>query len=208
MDRDEERRIIDSILAGNTQEFEVFVLQHQTQIYNLALKMVGNEQDAYDLTQDAFIRAYNSLDNFRGDSKFSVWLYRLASNICLDFLRVRRRKNFVSLTYLVSDDSEELELEIPDERYCPHTELEKRELREAVRRGLTLLPDDQREILVLREVSGMSYDEIAAVLTLEPGTVKSRIFRARRKLCNILARDGNFSEFNPSKKAKGGVSLG
>ncbi|MGE4353292.1 MAG: RNA polymerase sigma factor [Oscillospiraceae bacterium] len=202
MDRDEERRVIDGVLAGNTQDFEIFVLQYQTPIYNLALRMVGNEEDAYDLTQDAFIRAFNSLESFRGDCKFSVWLYRLTSNLCRDFLRARRRRKVVSLTYFTSDEGEELEFEIPDERYCPHTALERQELRDAVHRGLSRLPDDQREILLLREIGGMSYDEIALTLSLEPGTVKSRIFRARKKLCTILMRDGNFKEFQTSKKTK------
>lgn len=202
MDRNAEKRIIDSVLAGDVQAFETLVLENQTQVYNLALRMVNNEQDAYDITQDAFIRAFRSLENFRGESKFSVWLYRLTSNICLDFLRARRRKGTVSLSSF-SEDDEAVELDIPDERFAPHTQLERKELRQALGQALQRLPEDQRQILLLREISGLSYDEIAQALALEPGTVKSRIFRARKKLCNILLQDGNFSSFPSSNKAKG-----
>ena len=182
MERDEEKQIIEQVLAGNTEAFEQLVLKNQAQVYNLALRMVGSEQDALDISQEAFIRAFRSLESFRGDSKFSVWLYRLTSNICLDFLRARRRKKTVSISYFVSDEDDAADLEIPDERFSPQTELERAELRAALNRALQRLPDEQREVLLLREISGLSYDEIAAALSLEAGTVKSRIFRARRKL--------------------------
>ncbi|MGI6029468.1 MAG: sigma-70 family RNA polymerase sigma factor [Candidatus Heteroscillospira sp.] len=203
MERDEEKRIIARVLGGDTEAFEALVIENQTLVYNLALRMVGNEQDAGDIAQDAFLRAYRSLENFRGDSKFSVWLYRLTSNICLDFLRARRRGKIVSLSRFSEDEDESIELEIPDESMAPHAQFEKKELHEALNLALQSLPDEQREILLLREVSGLSYDEIAAALSLEAGTVKSRIFRARKKLCNILMRDGNFSAYASSNRAKG-----
>jgi RNA polymerase sigma factor (sigma-70 family) len=204
MTRNEEINIIKRILAGETELFEKLVLENQTGVYNLALRMVGNEEDAFDMAQEAFIRAYNSLDKFRGDSKFSVWLYRLATNICIDFLRRRKRRQTVSITY-IGDDDEDEEMEIPDHRFSPETELERKELLAAVERGLEQLPPDYRQILVLREINGLSYEEIGQVLSLEEGTVKSRIFRARKKLCSILMADGNISVSSPSKEAKGGV---
>lgn len=203
MERDEEKQIIEQVLAGNTEAFEQLVLKNQAQVYNLALRMVGSEQDALDISQEAFIRAFRSLESFRGDSKFSVWLYRLTSNICLDFLRARRRKKTVSISYFVSDEDDAGDLEIPDERFSPQTELERNELRAALNRALQRLPDEQREVLLLREISGLSYDEIASALSLEAGTVKSRIFRARKKLCNILSADGNFLPPRSSDRAKG-----
>lgn len=203
MDREEEKRIIERVLSGDTEAFEALVVQHQNLVYSLALRMVGNEQDANDLTQDAFLRAFRSISSFRGDSKFSVWLYRLTNNICLDFLRASRRRKTVSLNHFLSDEDEGIELEIPDERFSPESELEKSELQATLQRGLMYLPDEQREILLMREINGLTYDEIALELSLEPGTVKSRIFRARKKLCNILMRDGNFSSGVSSKEAKG-----
>ncbi|HHU22080.1 MAG TPA: sigma-70 family RNA polymerase sigma factor [Clostridiales bacterium] len=196
--------IIKRILAGETEQFEKLVLANQTGVYNLALRMVGNEEDAFDMAQEAFLRAYNSLEKFRGDSKFSVWLYRLTTNICIDFLRRRKRRQTVSITY-ISDDEENEEMEIPDQRFSPETELERKELLAAVERGLQQLPHDYRQILVLRGINGLSYEEIGRVLSLEEGTVKSRIFRARKKLCSILMEDGNISASLPSNGSKGGV---
>ena len=97
MTREQEREIIDRVLSGDTEAFEALVLEHQNKVYSLALRMVGNEEDARDMAQEAFIRAFSSLTGFRGDSKFSVWLYRLTSNICIDFLRSRAKKRTVSI---------------------------------------------------------------------------------------------------------------
>ncbi|MEA4893889.1 MAG: sigma-70 family RNA polymerase sigma factor [Oscillospiraceae bacterium] len=201
MTREEEDILVAKVKEGESSAFEALVLENQTRVYNLALRMVGSEEDAYDMSQEAFIKAYNSIALFRGESRFSVWLYRLTTNVCLDFLRSSGRKSHGSLTY-ISDEDDEKELEIPDERFSPETLTEKKELREAVNRGLMCLPKDYRAILLLREIEGLSYDEIAEALALEEGTVKSRIFRARKKLCAILTADGNFSFGLTSKKAK------
>ena len=97
MDQDEERRIIAQVCAGDANAFEALVVAYQKQVYNLALRTVGNEEDAADMTQEVFLRAYRALGTFRGESKFSVWLYRLTTNVCIDFLRSRRRHPTVSL---------------------------------------------------------------------------------------------------------------
>ena len=204
MDRDEEKSIIVRVLAGDTEAFEALVLENQKQVYNLALRMTGSEEDANDIAQEAFIRAFRSLASFRGDSKFSVWLYRLTSNICIDFLRRRQRHQTVSLTY-DTEDSEGGQLEIPDERFTPEAGLERSELRSAVLRGLDSLSPEFRNILLLREIDGLSYGEISRALDLEEGTVKSRIFRARKKLTEFLLRDGNIPDKAPSQSRKGGV---
>ncbi len=201
MTRSEEMNIISRVLSGDTNAFEALVIENQRQIYCLALKMTGNEEDAYDISQDAFVKAYKNLPKFRGDSKFSVWLYRLASNLCLDFLRSRKRRSAVSISYS-NDEDEERELEIPDDRFSPENILEKNELRLSVNAAFELLPEDYRQILTLREINGLSYDEIADVLALELGTVKSRIFRARKKLCSILMKDGNLSDRFASNTSK------
>ena len=201
MTREEEDRLVARVRDGDGDAFEKLMLENQTKVYNLALRMVGNEEDAFDMSQEAFIKAYNSILCFRGDCRFSVWLYRLTTNVCLDFLRSAGRRSHSSLSY-EDDGDEEKELEIPDERFSPENEVEKRELREAVNRGLMKLPKDYRASLLLREIDGLSYEEIGQALALEEGTVKSRIFRARKKLCAILAADGNFSERLPSNKTK------
>jgi len=203
MTREQEAAVIQSVLDGDVNAFEVLVKEYEKNVYNLALRMTGNSEDAADMSQEAFIKAYNSLSSFRGDSKFSVWLYRIVSNVCLDYLRSRTRKPTVSLS-TENDDGEEIELDIADETQSPEFLFDRRLTRDAVRRGLAALPPDHREILLLREIQGLSYDEIAAALELEAGTVKSRIFRARKKLCSFLIKDGNIPEFISSSKERGG----
>ena len=198
---EEENDAVRRVLDGDADAFSPLVEAYQKNVYNLALRMTGNPEDALDMAQEAFIRAYNSLSSFRGDSKFSVWLYRIVSNVCLDFLRARKGRTAVSLSQ-TGPDGEDAALEIPDERALPEAELERALTRDAVRRGLQALPDDQREILLLREIQGLSYEEIAAALSLEGGTVKSRIFRARKKLCAYLLADGNISEVVSSTQTK------
>ena len=203
MTREQEAAIINAVLDGDVNAYEHLVKAYEKNVYNLALRMTGNSEDAYDMSQEAFIKAYNSLHSFRGDSKFSVWLYRIVSNVCLDFLRSRNRKATVSLS-MENDDGEEVELDIADEASSPQLLLDRSLTRDAVRRGLQALPPDHREILLLREIQGLSYDEIAETLDLEVGTVKSRIFRARKKLCAFLIKDGNIPDYVSSSKLRGG----
>ena len=205
MTREQEREIVNRVISGDTEAFEALVLEHQNKVYSLALRMVGNEEDARDMAQEAFIRAYGSLAGFRGDSKFSVWLYRLTSNICIDFLRSRGKKRTMSMTWAGDEGEDAGELEIPDETWSPESQLERSLTRESVRRGLESLSPQYREILLLREINGLSYAEIAGALSLEEGTVKSRIFRARKKLCDFLLREGNISPPEASESAKGGA---
>ena len=202
MTREEELRIVESVLGGDVNAFETLVLSYEKNVYNLALRMVKNPEDASDMAQEAFIRAYNSLASFRGESKFSVWLYRIVSNVCLDFLRSRSRHPTVSLS-VENDEGEETELDIPDESQSPEALLERRLTRDSVRRGLDALSEEYRQILLLREIQGLSYDEIAETLSMELGTVKSRIFRARKKLCDFLLRDGNIPAVRSSGNSEG-----
>ena len=196
-------QIIEDILAGDFNAFEDIVRAYEKNVYNIALRMSGSREDALDISQEAFLKAYRSLRSFRGESKFSVWLYRIVSNTALDYLRTRARRAADSLS--VEDESgESAELAIADESQSPETLLERKLTREALQRGLNSLPEDQRKILLLREIEGFSYEEIGKILSIESGTVKSRIFRARKKLCEFLAADGNISAPLSSKKTRGG----
>ena len=179
MTKDEEKGYIERVLAGDGSAYEPLVTENQTKVYRIALRILKNETDAEDAAQEAFLKAYTSLADFRGDSRFSVWLYRLTNNICIDMLRKNRRAVIVPLR-TEDENGEEAELPISDERYSPERLAERAADRDAVRSALASLPDDCREILALRESAGLSYDEIAAALSLEVGTVKSRLNRARK----------------------------
>ena len=189
--------------SGDLDAFEALVRAHEKTVYNLALRMTGQPEDAEDMAQEAFLKVWRALPDFRWECKFSVWLYRIVSNVCLDRLRRQSKRQTVSLS-VEDPDGEESEREIPDEQLSPERLLERKLTREAVQRGLDTLPDEQRQILLLRELRGLSYEEIGEALALEPGTVKSRLFRARRKLADWLLRDGNIPDAFTSKRAKGG----
>ena len=190
MTREEEARLIQRVRKGDADAFEPLMREHQTMVYNLALRLLKNETDAWDASQEAFLKAYTSLGDFRGESRFSGWLYRLTSNICIDMLRRQKRLAETSLQ-TEDEDGEELTLSIPDERFSPEKIMEQHELRRAVQSALDELTDDCRTIIILREMGGLSYEELADTLHIEAGTVKSRLNRARKKLCAILMKNGN-----------------
>ncbi len=196
-----EQDLVRAAQGGDRDAFGALVEKHQGMVYSLALRMVGNPEDAADLAQTAFLNAWRGLGSFDGRSAFSTWLYRLTSNACTDFLRREKRRSQFSTTLEDGEDEEEgRQLDLPDERWSPEKALEQSELQAAIRQGLASLSDSHREVLLLRELEGLSYAEIAQALELEEGTVKSRIARARTALREFLVKTGNFSGHPPSKR--------
>ena len=188
-----EREIIQRVIGGDKNAFEGLVIENQKNVYNLALKMTRNEEDALDISQEAFVKAYRQLRNFRGDSKFSVWMYRLTYNLCIDFLRRKPKVDAISLDR--EDDSGEITpIEIPDLRNLPENSTIRSELRKNITESIKELPLKHREAIVMREIAGMSYEEIAQTLNINVGTVKSRLARSRLKLIDILKEKGTFPE--------------
>ena len=205
MTRAEETHVIRAVLDGDLDRFEELVHAYEKGIYNLCLRMLGDEQDALDATQEAFFKAFRALSSFRGDSRFSTWLYRLAGNVCLDMLRRRPAVPTLSM------DDDDAPLFLADDSPSPEDLLERREIHRAVSDALAAMPPEFRQAVVLRDVNGLSYEEIADVTGLEAGTVKSRIYRARKKLAAVLLAGGNFSVPQTSKHAgkqrgKGGAN--
>ena len=185
--------LVTAAQQGDQAAFGALVEKYQAMAYSQALRMVGNPDDAADATQDAFLNAWRALPGFQGQSSFSTWLYRLTSNACIDLLRRSKRRPALSITVADEDEEGPQETDIPDERWSPERELERKETRQTVRSGLSALSPEHREVLALREFEGLSYQEIAQLLELEEGTVKSRIARARLALREFLLNSGNFS---------------
>ena len=184
-----EQELVAAAQAGDQGAFAQLVEANTGKIYSLTLRMTGNPEDAADLTQETFLNAWRGLPRFQGQSAFSTWLYRLASNACIDFLRRESRRPTLSMTVL-EEDEESRQAEISDERWSPHQALERQELRDQLEQGLAAISPEHRQILLLRESEGLSYQEIARILELEEGTVKSRLARARLALRNYLKQQG------------------
>lgn len=180
---------------GDQDAFEQLVRDNEKRIYTLALRMTGSREDALDLAQESFFQAWKALPTFQGESSFATWLYRLATNLCLDHLRAQKRRTQSMGPARSLDDEENGPVQVADQQLQPQEAVERSERRRALERGLAALPDHHRQVLVMRELSGLSYQEIAQVLDLDLGTVKSRIARARLSLRKILLEDGNF--FDP-----------
>lgn len=197
----DEQDLIQRAGRGEEEAFEQLVLAHEKMVYNLCLRMTGDREEAFDLSQETFLKAWHAISLFQGDSKFTTWLSRIASNTCIDHLRKQKRKNTVSLT-LQGEEDASIEAQIADCSQDPARLLELAEDRETVRQAFSSLPGEDRLILSLRAIEDMSYQDIGQALSLKPGTVKSRIFRARERLRQNLA--GNLSEKAASKKGKGG----
>lgn len=188
--------------AGSEDAFAQLVELHEKRVYTLALRMTGNQEDAADVAQEAFLSAWRGLPNFRGEAGFSTWLYRLTANAAIDHLRKNRRQRAEA-----SLNSETLGLDVPDPAPTPQEQAENEALREAVRWGMGELTEEHRQVLTLREYQELSYEEIAGRLKLDLGTVKSRISRARGALRKILLKSGNLSGYlpsNPTDETKGG----
>ena len=188
-----EQELVRAAAGGDTEAFERLVETYENKIYTLALRMSGSPDDAGDIAQEAFLAAWRGLPAFRGEAGFATWLYRLASNAAIDYLR-RQKKQRGDMSL----DDEELGLDAVDSAPGPQETAEGSELRAAVAEGLNQLSQGHRQVLVLREVQGLSYEEIASVLEVDIGTVKSRISRARSSLRKILLENGNLSGYLPS----------
>lgn len=198
--RTDDRLLVQRAAQGDADAFAELVNLHQRMVYGLALRKLGNPHDAEEVAQTAFLNAWRGLKSFKGDSSFATWLYRLTSNACIDHLRQNGKR------------AEDRSLEdenlppLPDHTPGPEEQALQRERQEALRKAIDQLPSEQRTILLLREMDGLMYEEIAQLLHLELGTVKSRLARARLALRDRLANEGNFFEDRPSKHTgKGGM---
>ncbi len=191
----DEQGLMQRARKGEVAAFEQIVLLYERKVYALALRSTGSEADAADLVQEVFLRAWRSLGKFRGDSTVSTWLYRITMNLCIDF---SRRKNFQT-TPLVNEEGAALPLPDTHPGNSPEAALDNRELSRELRAALDELSEEHRKIVLLRDVSGLSYQEIGRLLSLEEGTVKSRLARARRNLRAILQKRGNIPLPSASK---------
>jgi len=185
-------RLIEEAKHGSEEAFASLIDMYKRLVYNLAYQRTRNHDDAEDVAQEIFIKVWKSLHLFRGESAFSTWIAKIAINASLDYVRKSSRRRTVSLTKQDEDDGD-VQAELPDTdvNVNPEEYAQRMEKIAAVRAAIDALGQDQRIVIVMRDIEGMSYEEIAAALDLEMGTVKSRINRARKHIKEFLI-NGNF----------------
>lgn len=180
-----DEELVRSYLDGDQAAFEELVERYQPTVMNLAYRMLGNRADAADVCQEVFLILLRKLHSFRGEAKFSTWLYRVAMNACHD--HARRSRHHLSLADSPDDETPEMEQRLPDEgAESPESSMEREEIRRRVQEAIVRLPFKFRQVIYLHDISGYDYKEVAEILGINLGTVKSRLNRARNRLAAEL----------------------
>jgi RNA polymerase sigma-70 factor (ECF subfamily) len=178
--------LVQKAREGNLQAFEELVKRHRDKMYARAFSLLRNEDEALDLSQEAWVKAWQRLSQFQGDSSFVTWMTRIVINLCLDQLRKQKRHKAESIDAL-EDDSGGVERLMPIINSNPTERLERHELRQRIDRALQLLSHEHRTVLVLHEFEELEYKQIAMLMGCSIGTVMSRLFYARRRMATLLA---------------------
>jgi len=196
--------LVKRVKTGDQRAFKLLVERYQRKIYAVALGMVKDKEEALDVSQEAFVKVYKYLDHFKGDSSFYTWLYRITVNICIDALRKKQalRGEQVELDEAVMMDTAEANIGALGSRLGtnPQKSALRKELAEKIQQALETVPEKHRAILLLREVEGMSYEDLSRTLQIPKGTVMSRLFHARTKIQKILSE---YLELDESKSGLG-----
>ena len=183
-----ERDLIRRAKQGDMLAFEELILKHEKIVYNLALRMMNHGEDAKDISQEVFLKAYRSLSNFDERSAFSTWLYRITHNTCIDEMRKRKGKQSFSLEEELEHEEGSVQRQIADEGDTPEESILRAEQKNEILQALDNLSEEHKAAIVLRDVKGLSYEEIAEILEVTLGTVKSRISRGRNQLKNEILK--------------------
>ena len=200
-----ERDLIRKAKQGDMHAFEELILKHEKIVYNVALRMMNHGEDAKDISQEVFLKAYRSLSNFDERSAFSTWLYRITHNTCIDEMRKRKGKQSYSLEEELENEEGSMQRQIADEGDTPEESLLREEQKSEILQALDNLSAEHKAAIILRDVKGLSYEEIAEILELSLGTVKSRISRGRNQLKKEILKMREQNEKNVRhKKGKEG----
>ncbi|MCK4574356.1 MAG: sigma-70 family RNA polymerase sigma factor [candidate division Zixibacteria bacterium] len=173
--------MIEAALNGSQKAYAELTTRHRQAVFHIIYKIVRDNETAHDLAQETFMKAFSSLASYRSEFRFSTWLYKIAANCSIDFLR-KRRINALSLDQEIQTKDGTVGIEVPDYSYHPGRDLERKEQRFSIETAIESLPEKYREVIVYRHKDDKSYEEIADLLDIPLGTVKARIFRARELL--------------------------
>lgn len=180
-----DEELVVKAVEGDSYCFEQIVSKYEKLVYSICYRMFNNKEDALDCSQDTFLKVYKNMGKAIGKGSFKSWICTIATNTCLDELRKRSKKQTISLDANYSNDEDSSKREVADTAPTPLDELLTNESSQILKDAINALADDYKAIIILRDIEGLSYDEIAESLDISLGTVKSRISRARKKLQNI-----------------------
>ncbi|MBN1897434.1 MAG: sigma-70 family RNA polymerase sigma factor [Spirochaetes bacterium] len=186
-EKNEDFELIKAFLSSKKEAFDKLVLKYQDLVFNVCFRFFGNHDEADDCSQETFIKVYKSMKNFKFQSSFSTWLYRIAMNTCknrLASLEYRFSKKMIRLDK--NPDEEGKTIDVQDDTYSPITIVERQEKEKMIQQAINKLPSDQKQVIVLRDIENLSYEEIVKITDLKLGTVKSKLARARESLRDKL----------------------
>lgn len=185
--READTEMLRAVLDGDSTAYRGLVEKYQGRVYSMVYGMVRNREDARDITQDAFVKAYRNLKSFRLESSFYTWLYRIAMNLAIDHTRKQKRQATTGFDEAIAAKDDDGGMHEMHHQDSPRKALERKQLFGLIMEALDKLPAEQKQIILLREVEGLAYKEIAEVMEIPEGTVMSRLYYARKKLQKLLA---------------------
>lgn len=184
--REEDAELLKAVLAGDGTAYRGLVEKYQNRVYGMVYGMLRNREDARDITQEAFVKAFRNLEGFRLEASFYTWLYRIAMNLAIDFTRKRKRRESAGFDEGIAARDEDGGISEIHHGDSPRKALERKQLFQQIMTAMDTLPEDQKQVILLRELEGLSYKEISEVMDIPEGTVMSRLFYARKKLQKLL----------------------
>lgn len=184
--REEDAALLAAVLDGDGTAYRGLVEKYQNRVYGMVYGMLRNREDARDITQEAFVKAFRNLEGFRLEASFYTWLYRIAMNLAIDFTRKRKRRESAGFDEGIAARDEDGGISEIHHGDSPRKALERKQLFQQIMTAMDTLPEDQKQVILLRELEGLSYKEISEVMDIPEGTVMSRLFYARKKLQKLL----------------------
>ncbi len=178
---------------GNIHAFELLIRQHEKTVYNIAYRMFHHEEDAKDISQEVWIKVYKSLSKFEENANFTTWIYRIAVNTCIDEIRRRKGKETYSVDESVETEKGPIAKQYRDSKPTPEEQYLKKESAEIMQKMINTLSEEHKTLVILRDIQGFSYGEIAEIIPCSMGTVKSRLARARTQLKKMLSKQRELS---------------
>lgn len=193
-----DEELLKKVKNGDVDAFEEIIAKYEKKVFSLIYNMLKNDNDIEDIAQEVFVKVYRNIDEFRGNSSLYTWIYRITTNLCLDY--IKKQKSVIYIDEKIQTDDGEVDFQLPSEEKLQDELYEEKELKQKLEKSIAKLPDKQRVMIVLRDIKGLSYEEISEILEIKLGTVKSQINRARLKLKELLEKDGTFLDYVESNK--------